>query len=311
MLRRVSGYISLVVGFGLVVTACGQIPETVEAPSPSTSTTTQSNLDGDGLPVQNPGEDYGHFSRPLTGLLELDSKGCWTVDLGDQPRPVVYPLGYSKGDDGVSMIGPNGDVFTSGMEIDVLGGIVAVEGFPGTPDGFWGQYFDSCSSPSPEVIVVDQVAASFDVDALSPEQLATMLEEADFNTSWGCGLGFTISTGDQRVALYLVPADYDTIPDPPVSFPADDWEAHVVLGKNLMVNHCDDVIEGWEPEPEIAASWPIASGLLDFDAPNTEPCGSGSPVIATLTQVVVDTPQGPVKMGDLTIVNDAYGCFAG
>ncbi|MDH3463271.1 MAG: hypothetical protein OEM32_06570 [Acidimicrobiia bacterium] len=33
-MRRVSGYLSLVVVFGLVVAACGQVPEAVEAPSP-------------------------------------------------------------------------------------------------------------------------------------------------------------------------------------------------------------------------------------------------------------------------------------
>lgn len=310
-MRRVSGYISLVVGFGLVVAACGQVPEAVEAPSPSTSATTQSNLGGDGLPVQNPGEDYGHFPRPLTGLLELDSKGCWTVDLGDQPRLVVFPSGYSRGDDGASMIGPNGDVFTSGVDVDVLGGIVAVEGFPGTPDGFWGGYFEFCSSTSPEVVVVDHLAAGFEVDALSPEQLANMLRGADFNTSWGCGLGFTISTADQRVALYLNPTDYDAVPVSPVSFASVDWEAEVVIGKNLLANHCDDVVEGWEPQPEVAATWALMSGTLDFEAPSGEPCGSGSPVIATLVDALVDTPQSPVELGDLTIVNDAYGCFAG
>lgn len=301
----------IVTSLSIVVAACGAGPESAGSTAPAETTTTTSVLGGDRLPVQIPGEDYGHFAGFLTGTLHLQSNGCWTVDLGDGDRLLVFPPDYAMASDGTTMIAPDGTGFSDGVDVDAMGGIVPVEGFPGVPDGFWGNYLEFCDAAASEVVVVDELAPAFEVAALPTDELVTMLQGADLSRSWGCGLGFTLSSPDQRVALWLWPNDQETAPNPSVNLSDGTWRASVAVGKNLMVNHCDDVIEGWEPEAVFAAEWPVISGTLDFEPPESASCGGIGPVEATLTAIVVETPEGPVDIGDLTVVNEAYGCFAG
>jgi hypothetical protein len=296
----------------IAAAACAVGPETGATTVLPETTTTVSNLGGDRLPVQLADEDYGHFPGSLTGSLGLESNGCWTIDLGDGPRLIVFPPGYTQDAEDTSvMVSPDGSRFSDGMGVDATGSIVLSEGFPGVPDGFWVNYFDFCDPGTTEVVVVDELSPAFEASAVPTGELVTMLRDADLSASWGCGLGFTVSSPDQRVALYLSPTEMRATPEPPISFPAAGWNASVAVGKNLLVNHCDDVIEGWEPEAVIAAEWPVISGTLDFEAPQGQGCGGIGPVEATLTGVVVETPEGPVELGDLTVVNEAYGCFAG
>ncbi len=305
------GRFVLVTCLSIVVAACGTGPESTGSTVPPETTTTISNLGGDRLPVQIPEEDYGHFAGSLDGTLHLQTNGCWTVDLGDGDRLVVFPADYTRAADGAAMVGPGGASFSEGVEVDAIGGIVPAEGFPGVPDGFWGNYFEFCASDATEVVVVDGMTPAFDVADLPTDELVALLDEADLSTSWGCGLGFTVSTPDQRVALWLFPTDQAAVPNPSVSLSDGAWQASVAVGKNLLVNHCDDVIEGWEPEAVFAAEWPVISGTLDFEPPEEPSCGATGPVEASLTGIVVETPEGPIDLGDLTVVNEFYGCFAG
>lgn len=302
------GRFVIVTWLSIVVAACGA-PESVGSTVPAETTSTTSNFGGDRLPVQIPEEDYGHFAGSLTGTIHQQANGCWTVDLGDGNRLLVFPPDYTMAADGAAMMSPGGASFSDGAEVDGFGGIVPVEGFPGVADGFWGNYFEFCDAS--EVVVVDELTPAFDVAALPAADLVTMLQEADLTLSWGCGLGFTLSSPDQQVALWLWPNDQETVPNPPVNLSDGTWRASVAVGKNLMVNHCDDVIEGWEPESVFAAEWQVISGTLDFEPPESASCGAVGPVEATLTGIVVETPEGPVDLGDLTVVNEAYGCFAG
>ncbi len=310
MSKRFGRFVTFMI-LSVAVAACGAESESSGSPVPAETTTTVSNLGGDRLPVQNPDEDYGHFAGSLTGTLHLQTNGCWTLNLGDGDRLIVFPPDYTLASEGEAMMGPGDVSFSDGLEVDAIGGIVPAQGFPGVPDGFWGNHFEFCDPTGSEVVVVDQLTPAFDVAALPSEELVTMLQEADLTMSWGCGLGFTLSTPDQRVALYLWPTDHEAVPNSPVIFPDDAWQASVAVGKNLMVNHCDDVLEGWEPEAVFAAEWPVISGTLEFEPPKSASCGGIGPVEANLTGVVVDTPEGPVDLGDLAVVNEAYGCFAG
>lgn len=305
------GRFVIVTCLSIVVAACGAGQESTGSTGPAETTSTTSNLGGDRLPVQIPDEDYGHFAGSVTGTLHLQSNGCWTVDLGDGDRLIVFPPDYTLASDGAAMMSPGGASFGDGLDVDAIGGIVPADGFPGVRDSFWGNYFEFCDPDASEVVVVDEVTPAFDVAALPAEELVAMLEEAELTMSWGCGLGFILSTPDQRVALYISPNDYEAVPNPPITFPDDAWRASVAVGKNLMVNHCDDVLEGWEPEAVFAAEWPVISATLKFEPPKTASCGGTGPVEADLTGVVVETPEGPVDLGDLTVFNEAYGCFAG
>jgi hypothetical protein len=154
------------------------------------------------------------------------------------------------------------------------------------------------------------VQAAFDPRAMTEEQLLDMIRTADLAVSWGCGLGFTVSTEDQHVAIVMHPADAEAIIAPPVSFPHPDWRATVLVGKNLLANHCDDVVEGWEPVPVVAGQWELAAGTLLFTPPADGPC-SGGPIEATLIGASIAMADGLLEIPDLSMVNDAYGCFAG
>ena len=310
-MSKKSGRFVLVTCLSIVVAACGAAPESTGSTMPAETTSTISNLGGDGLPVQIPDEDYGHFAGSLTGSLHLQSNGCWTVDLGDGDRLIVFPPDYTLASDGAAMVGPSGASFSDNMDVDAIGGIVPADRVPGVPDGFWGNYFEFCDPDASEIVVVDELTPAFDVAALPADELVAMLQESELTTSWGCGLGFTLSTPDQRVALYISPNDYEALPNPPISFPDDAWRASIAVGKNLLANHCDDVLEGWEPEAVFAAEWPVITGTLEFEPPEAASCGPTGPVEATLTGIIVETPEGPVDLGDLTVVNEAYGCFAG
>lgn len=274
------------------------------------TTTTLSSLGGDGLPVQRPGEAYGHGLNRLTGSMSLQANGCWTADLGDGPRVLVFPEGFTKPqDDGSVMEGPDRVRFASGAQFDAIGGIVAADSLPGVPGGFWGGYLDFCEQDRPEVIVLDSLAPAFMPGTLDEQQLVDLLAGAELSVSWGCGLGFTLSSPDQTVALSVHPKTDQGI-DPPIVLPSPDWEAVALVGKNLMVNNCDDVMEGWEPLPQVAARWPAAAGTLEFEVPDDIGC-NGVVVEAALRNLSITTPRGDIQLGDLDVVNEAYGCFAG
>ena len=113
---------------------------------------------GDALPVQDPSEDYGHESGDIGGTVALDEGGCWTIDLGDGERLLVFPAGYTMHADGSLMLSPDGTVDVGdGDVIAARGGVVAAKDFPGVPDGYWGNYLDFCQPPIEELVVVDEI----------------------------------------------------------------------------------------------------------------------------------------------------------
>lgn len=146
-------------------------------------------------------------------------------------------------------------------------------------------------------------------DQMSDDDLVSILEQAELTKSWGCGLGFTLSSEDQHVALFFYPMS-ENASKSPIAIPDESWNASIVIGNDLLANNCDDVIEPDEPEAYSVANWPLSAGTLTFTPPDDLTC-VGASVVATVDDAVVKTPNGEVPLGSLTIVNDAYGCFAG
>lgn len=138
---------------------------------------------------------------------------------------------------------------------------------------------------------------------------AELAEQAELTEFWPCGIGFAASNQEQTVALFVYSNDNE--PDPPVSFPSEAWDARLVLGEDLLANHCDDVIEEGEPVPLIEEEWVINGGTLEFDDPGTGICGAPGPVSGTFTGLTAENNANTVDIGDLEVVNSSYGCFAG
>jgi hypothetical protein len=97
-----------------------------------------------------------------------------------------------------------------------------------------------------------------------------------------------------------------------VTLPDTAWTAEVLVGKHLFAQSCDDVIEFWEPEPIITASWPLSAGAFELALPDTATVGCGANDVATtLVGAIVETSGGPIELPDLALANASWGCFAG
>jgi hypothetical protein len=142
-----------------------------------------------------------------------------------------------------------------------------------------------------------------------PPTNAEMAANADLSAFWGCGIGFAASNQEQTVALFVY-SNHEG-PTPPISFPDPTWDARLVVGKDLLSNHCDDVFEPGEPEPLIEEEWQITDGTLEFEVPDGGQCAAAGPVTGTFTGLSATNSNSTVDLGNLTVVNGAYGCFAG
>lgn len=300
-----------IIAMVLVVSACADDAGRSQGAEPDTSTTL-SNIGGDVVPAQRSSEEYPHVEEPIAGIVDLRDDGCWTVDIGSGPRIAILPVDFELTvvDDLVAIGLPGERPITSGMAIAGTGGTTPAASLPGGADGFWGNYLMFCEPAASEVVVIDTIEPASQIADLTTEELKALVRDADLADSWPCGLGFSIASPDQRVALYLFPVTESI--DPPITFPNPAWEGVVVVGSDLLVNHCDDVVEPDEPERIVAAEWPITEGTLTFSLPDDDiMCGSLGDVEAVLTGAVIDTGAGTIALDDLSMVNTAYGCFAG
>lgn len=143
------------------------------------------------------------------------------------------------------------------------------------------------------------------------DALRSLAMSVDLSEYWPCGIGFAASDPEQQVAVAIYTTEYPPGPVP-TALPDPGWDATIRVGTDLMANHCDDVVEEGEPVAETLAQWPISASSFTFDAPPEWPeVGCPATVTATLTDVVASTPSGPLELGDLTITNTGFGCFAG
>jgi len=138
-------------GVTVLITACSLF-ETTTAPS--------SNVGGDALPVQQPGEDYDIDPAPLSGTVILAPNGCWYADVGDGPRILMFPAGYTQDAvDGSIMCSPDGTAITDGVVFDGAGEMVRTANIPGGPDGYWGNYLSFCQPELDGVVILDSLNA--------------------------------------------------------------------------------------------------------------------------------------------------------
>jgi len=138
---------------------------------------------------------------------------------------------------------------------------------------------------------------------------AEIASQAELTEFWGCGFGFAASNVEQTVALFVYSTDQ--APMPPVSFPDETWDARLVLGEDLLANHCDDVLEEGEPVPVIEEEWAVNAGTLEFEDPDAGICGAPGPVTGSFTGLTAGNDSSTVDLGDLEVVNVSFGCLAG
>lgn len=292
----------------LALAACGgeDVSET------SSSTTTTTTAEPIRLPVQVTGQSYGHRSVPLVGLLDLTDGGCWTLDLEDSvTRLVVFPEGYARtADDPTVMVSPQGTRLAAATLVDAVGGVVPADEFPEVPDGFWGNYLAFCSPAVEEFVVLDEVGHAFLPGDLTDAELVQLVREAQFDLNWGCGIGWAASDAAQRVSIRIHVNDSGLALEPPVVLPDGSWTAEVLVGKILMAEWCNDAIEPWVSLPQVIVRWPL-SGTLEFTPPPAGFIHQGASVSAMLRGARVMSPVGEIELGDVALVNELFGVFAG
>jgi len=307
------------VGVGLVAlfaAGCGGNASTaaggpLDAPtSTSEPAVPESNEGGFGAPAAAQGEFDGLAGISMVGTADLDSDGCWYLSGNGESALLIVPVGTSLGDDGTSLVTPDGLVIEDGVQLDVIGGLVAFDDLPGGTDGRWGNYAAFCDPRYGLAAVADSVALAFDAADVDPGVLAEQLDASLFDTDYDCGYGFATGDREGRWALHI---DLTT-PTPSgagtVTLPDDRFAVFVVAGAHLFANHCDDVMEWFEPTRTPSVTWEVTAGSFVYPEATNDICASEA-ATTTLVGASVDTPSGPVALDAVDITNAAFGCFAG
>ncbi len=137
---------SLVVLLSSVITGCAGVG------------ISESNLGGDGLPVQIESQPIPHRSEPVEGVIQLHDDGCWAAEIDATELLTILPVGFAEPpDDGAVMCSPDGTRFVDGMVFEGFGAVVPIELLPGVPDGFFGGYLSFCDPEAQQVIVLDSI----------------------------------------------------------------------------------------------------------------------------------------------------------
>ncbi len=133
--------------------------------------------------------------------------------------------------------------------------------------------------------------------------------------SYPCGYGFQAGTLDQTTGVFAYQTEFQPFQagsfETEIDLPGGGWEAVVAQGSNLFANWCDDVMEPGEPNPYRAAEYRVIAGHLSITAEDEIADCAGTPVTGEFTALVIEVDGHRLELGDLTIVNDGWGCFAG
>ncbi len=135
----------------------------------------------------------------------------------------------------------------------------------------------------------------------------------DLSEGYGCGYGFYLSDAGQTAGLFIELTDFSQASSG--NFPqtsqltGGQWQARLQFGADLFSNWCDDVMEPGEPDPVVDETWTV-SGLIEITGlPEAGTCGEAT---ARLSGVTARNPGGEaMPLGDLEVINPAWGCFAG
>jgi len=137
-------------------------------------------------------------------------------------------------------------------------------------------------------------------------------EPVDLTVEYPCGFGFYASNEDQTTGMLLTYRDFDGAWAGNVARSGQieaAWDAQLQYGTDLFANWCDDVLEPNEPTPEVDTTWAITGEIEVVELPAAGVCGTAT---AQLHDVVAMGPADQMlELGELTITNPSWGCFAG
>jgi hypothetical protein len=143
----------------------------------------------------------------------------------------------------------------------------------------------------------------------SAEPRTPQVDLDDLTTDYACGYGFQAGNTEQTVAIFLTP-------DPPGSPPSTEtadlgadsaWSGEIRVGRDLFATWCSDILVMGEPEPVVDETWALVDGVLAITD-----VGDDENATMTATGLVAVDPSGARhELGDVVLVNAAWGMFAG
>ena len=96
-----------------------------------------------------------------------------------------------------------------------------------------------------------------------------------------------------------------------IVLPDPNWNAEVLIGKNLFAEHCNDAIEDWLALPTISSRWPLTAGTVTIV--DQVPAREEGParVRAILDGGQVDIGAGAIALPRVDLDNRSFNFFAG
>ncbi len=135
------------------------------------------------------------------------------------------------------------------------------------------------------------------------EQVVVDLD--DLRTPVGCGDGFQAENDAATVGILLQPAPGETRPTEERVELGDGsaWVGEIRLGRDLFATWCGGVVVG---EPRVDEAWEPVEGVVEVTEVD-ESTGSPSATMTATGLVAVDVDGARHELGDIVLVNGAWG----
>ncbi|MAT05353.1 MAG: hypothetical protein CL424_09970 [Acidimicrobiaceae bacterium] len=223
--------------------------------------------------------------RPITAIVAADEDGCrFASDLGtSEQADLVVP------DD------------VAAEEDTLLRGRGSVTDEP-LPNGA------GCDGSTMTVTFesADQIGPT-DLEEPDPAELESIV----FDQAWECGRGFTMSDSEQRWAINIEPVAGNSTQaaGETITIPDDRFGVGVTSGIDLIAGNCETGREPFDPTSILVSVWRATEG--SFVYPDATVICDGSSASTELVDAVVQTPDGPVELPPIAMVNTAFACGPG
>ncbi len=127
----------------------------------------------------------------------------------------------------------------------------------------------------------------------------------DLRTPVGCGDGFQAENDAATVGILLQPAPGETRPTQERVELGDGspWTGEIRLGRDLFATWCGGVVVG---EPRVDETWELVEGVVEVTEVD-ESAGIPSATMTATGLVAVDTDGVRHELGDVVLVNSAWG----
>lgn len=263
-------------------------PETtpIETTSPVATVPDTSSTSPTTTAVDGSGESDGSAPRPIAAVVSVDEDGCRFAS----SLVTLDPADLALPDD----VEANEDALITGT------GTVSDEA---SPDGCEGTIATVTFTAVDRVVDVSRGGQT--------EPTVSELQSVVFDQPWECGRGFTMSDAEHAWAVTIDAAagNVTEAAGDRVTIPDERFNVVVAYGVDLSAGNCALERAPFDPATVMLAIWPVTEG--SFVYPDATVICDGSSASTELVDAVVETPEGPVELPPIEMVNPAFACGPG